>query len=348
VSGRLRGALPPRFLIERVARPSDESDEQILAAFTSTGDQSVDELERTVTAAGRSLTQFERVLDWGCGPGRVVLRLLERYPGLQVAGVDTDQASVDWLRRNASAGDFRHTDPLPPTSFDDESFDLVTNHSVLTHLDELSQRRWLAEIVRLLRPEGWVIASVHGVHALVGELQVVDASTREAWLAAWRAKRFVFVADDAFVGSGHHDGYHTTFQDPATIEMLSDYALEPLVTVYRGDIGYQDQIVLRKRSPTERARRQTIEQVAHLEEGNVEHALEDGDASRLSSLERALHLSNTSLNLLGRRVSRLEDVIVDRQTPLRVSTIKTMKWSITSRVGRWLNVRGVDRSSRSE
>lgn len=325
--------IPPRHLIERVTPPTDASDEDVSNAFVSSGNRSVEELERALAAAGRrSPTDFEAILDWGCGPGRLVLPLLDRYPSVRLTGVDTDAGPIAWLRDKVPRGEFRVVDPLPPTSLADDSFDLVINHSVLTHLDDVAQRSWLAEIVRLLRPGGWFVTSVHGVDVLLDQLGHVDQVERDRWLGQWHAERFVFVADDGFIGSGHHDGYHTTFQDPATVEQLSGYALEPLIVAYRGDLGYQDQLVLRKRSAAEAGRRRSIEpvssagQLGHL---SVLHEMADDD-SRLARIERNLDMSVRALSRLGQQVARLENTVQGGGS-LRSVRARLRRWAASIR-----------------
>lgn len=323
---------PPRFLIERVAQPSDDTDEQMAAGFVATGHWSVDELDRTLTAAGCSLSDVARVLDWGCGPGRVVLRLLERHPHLDVYGIDTDRASVDWLQEHAPAGVFVAVDPEPPTPFDDESFDLVINHSVLTHLDAPAQRAWLAEIARILQPDGWFVTSVHGAHTFADQLQHVDDSVRRTWIAGWGADRFVFEAVDGFIGTGHHDGYHTTFQDPTTIEQLSDYVLEPRVIIYQGDLGYQDQVALRKRSPAERERRRSLEP----ELARPVSSVAATDDTRLAHVERAQYVTKDAVDRLGVRVARLEDRLHMNEHRTLASRVPAPVRAATRPLRRWL------------
>ena len=46
----------------------------------------------------------------------------------------------------------------------------------------------------------------------------------------------MLVTDGAFVGSGHHDGYHTTFQEPWTLEGFSDFRFERLQVELRTDL----------------------------------------------------------------------------------------------------------------
>ena len=56
-------------------------------------------------------------------------------------------------------------DSQPPTKFEDGAFDAILAISVFTHLDQDLQNAWLAELKRIARPGGIVLASVHSEKA---------------------------------------------------------------------------------------------------------------------------------------------------------------------------------------
>lgn len=101
------------------------------------------------------------VLDWGCGCGRLTRHLLNR--GYRdVTGIDIDPINIAWCRENLVGAEFRLVDPEPPTDLDAGRFDLIVAHSVFTHLGELDQFMWLAELNRLLKPGGIALVTVMG------------------------------------------------------------------------------------------------------------------------------------------------------------------------------------------
>lgn len=63
---RPTGALPPERLRKRVAGNTDANH------FHSSGRQSVDDYRLALSGIGRRFEDFERVLDFGCGCGRVM------------------------------------------------------------------------------------------------------------------------------------------------------------------------------------------------------------------------------------------------------------------------------------
>jgi SAM-dependent methyltransferase len=302
--------VPPNFLIDRVFPLQNSTEEANRRSFVDSGQRSLAELERLMAAAGRSMEEFVDVLDWGCGPGRVTLRVLEKYGHVRMIGVDTDAGAIEWLNDLGSDATFLTIEPHPPMPLPDERFELVINHSVLTHIDGDAQRAWLAEITRLLRPGGLFVTSVHGVNVLLETVPHTHHGFDPAnpWFRPWQSERLVYVAEDSYVGSSHHDGYHTTFQDPATVEVLSDYWLEPVVVIYKGDLGFQDQLLMRKRTEAEAAARRAIEVGSEAPAAAAAVGVEDDD-SRLARLERTTMLSTMALSELGRKIARLEETV---------------------------------------
>jgi SAM-dependent methyltransferase len=107
-------------------------------------------------AAPRSADAPLRVLDWGCGRGRLVAFLLNR--GMDSYGVDVDPDTLangqGWFD-SAAPGDesrLRLLDADGRTPFPDGYFDIVVSDNVLEHVAGLD--RVFAEISRLIRPGG--------------------------------------------------------------------------------------------------------------------------------------------------------------------------------------------------
>jgi len=107
-----------------------------------------------------------RVLEVGCGPGRLSIRLARQH-GLDVTGLDLDPAMIE--RARASADRTGHRDEPRPSflvgdvgslAFPDASFDVVVSTLSLHHWADPAAG--LAEIGRVLRP---------GARALVWDLR---------------------------------------------------------------------------------------------------------------------------------------------------------------------------------
>jgi len=105
--------------------------------------------------------EVRRILEWGCGTGKTV-RHLAADPLFHVSGTDYDERVIRWCRENIRNVSFAVNDVEPPLPFDDDHFDMLYSYSVYTHLPPELQFRWLAEQLRVVRPGGLVLLSVHG------------------------------------------------------------------------------------------------------------------------------------------------------------------------------------------
>ncbi len=103
-----------------------------------------------------------RMLDFGCGAGRILRHFLDQADAVELHGCEIHEASVDWLRRHMSPP----VHPLlngeaPPLDRPDEFFDLIYAVSVFTHITD-QWAAWLVELHRILRPGGILIATFMG------------------------------------------------------------------------------------------------------------------------------------------------------------------------------------------
>jgi ubiquinone/menaquinone biosynthesis C-methylase UbiE len=96
------------------------------------------------------------LLDCGCGPGTLTAQLAARVAPGRAVGVD---ASAEQFALGRAAAAEAGVDSLelvqgviPPLPFADGSFDAVTAHALVEHLDDPSAL--IAEIRRVLRPGG--------------------------------------------------------------------------------------------------------------------------------------------------------------------------------------------------
>lgn len=99
-------------------------------------------------------TRFERVLDFGCGVGRLSQALREHAD--QVVGVDVAPPMLELARELDHDGrcEFVLNEAPELRRFADTHFDLVYSELVLQHLPARTVESYLAEFMRVLRPGG--------------------------------------------------------------------------------------------------------------------------------------------------------------------------------------------------
>lgn len=106
-----------------------------------------DHIERYVTLAGKT------VLDVGAGGGDFLQQAKLR--GANVHGIDLDRAGVRFARE--AFGISLHDCLLEELALQSESQDILTMWEVLEHLND--PRSTMTEIVRILKPGGWLLLS---------------------------------------------------------------------------------------------------------------------------------------------------------------------------------------------
>lgn len=105
--------------------------------------------------SGRRPAGHERALDFGCGAGRLTQALSEHFDN--VVGVDIAPSMIDLAReydRSSGKCSFVLLKGQDLSELEDASFDFVYTAHVLQHMHPRYARRYIAEFVRVLRPDG--------------------------------------------------------------------------------------------------------------------------------------------------------------------------------------------------
>lgn len=102
------------------------------------------------------------ILDWGCGPARVLRHLPEQFEGGQFFGCDYNPETVSWLKSALPALQVEKNQLHPPLPWEANRFDMVYGISIFTHLSATGHQNWLQEIHRVLKPGGIFLFTTHG------------------------------------------------------------------------------------------------------------------------------------------------------------------------------------------
>jgi SAM-dependent methyltransferase len=187
------------------------------------------------------------VLDFACGPGRVIGELAAAAKCCEMHGSDIDVEAIEWARKNlAAVARFAINTPAPPTAYASGMFDVIYSVSLFTHLDAPAQHQWLAEMARLLKPGGLLLATTHG--------RCATGSCTEAEFAALARDGFVYRTDrkGRFKVDGLPDFYQTTFHTVEYVRRHWGRHLEVVEHIEGGLNGHQDIVVLRNPTPSPR------------------------------------------------------------------------------------------------
>lgn len=129
--------------------------------FLESGEHTARAIKDSLASIGRPLESFRRVLDFGCGCGRVLRQWVD-VKGPQFLGSDYNPLSVAWVAENLPHATVRMNALRPPLQFDGASVDFVYAISVFTHWPAEMQQPWLNELHRVLEPGGVLLLTLDG------------------------------------------------------------------------------------------------------------------------------------------------------------------------------------------
>jgi SAM-dependent methyltransferase len=206
--------------------------------FYSEGRQIFGQIAETFREAGSPLEQAQRVLDFGCGCGRVLRGFEGMSPAPEVWGSDLDEEAIDWNRRHLGhIASFVSNRALPPTGFAPAFFDATYAVSVFTHLPEELQFAWLTELRRIIRPKGLLVVSTHGAHYWQNAGGDVRLEVEERGIAYRTCART----------EGLPDHYMVAFHSPAYVRSRWSWFFEVVAVKEKFIHGSHDAVVLRRR-----------------------------------------------------------------------------------------------------
>jgi SAM-dependent methyltransferase len=136
---------------------------------------------------------LRRVLDWGCGSGRVAAYFLAEPDGPKVRGCDVHAGAIAWCRANLPNGEFRLLEDFPDLPYPDAGFDLAIALAAVMPLGPEELALFFDEVTRVLAPEGLLVMSLQGLFA---------AALR------FPPKVIAVMVQDGFLNGSRHDDLH--------------------------------------------------------------------------------------------------------------------------------------------
>lgn len=187
--------LPGRLAMMRIGGTADWK------FFYARGRATTRTLVEAARRAGADPSSWRRVLDWGCGCGRIA-RHMPVFTPARIIGRDIDAYTVKWCASNLD-GDFKVCSLAPPLDLADASIDFAYGFSVLTHLSAPMQAAWLGELGRVLKPGALAALTFHD-----------RQHPAMAWVEFRREQDGVSLTEKTLEGSN----LVAAFQDIGTIE----------------------------------------------------------------------------------------------------------------------------------
>jgi SAM-dependent methyltransferase len=134
--------------------------------FLESGRRDVATMSSLLREGGAAPESMARVLDLGCGAAR----MLRFFPGdgdrVERWGADISATHIAWCQEHLDPPfRFVTVSTAPHLPFPDAHFDLVYCASVFTHIADLPDA-WLLEILRVVRPGGFVYVTLHDQHTV--------------------------------------------------------------------------------------------------------------------------------------------------------------------------------------
>ncbi len=202
--------------------------------YFAVGNSALKAIERA--RAGTGAAQPTRILDLGCGYGRVLRTLAAAYPNAALTACDIDAEAVQFCAETFGA------EPLlgladPEEMEFGEPFDLIWSGSLLTHVDWHAWSAYLTLFQRALSPAGVAMFSFHGKYVA----ERLKSSDYPYGLSPRQRELVVHSYEDS--GFGYHDykpdsAYGISLSSPSWVLRAIDS--RPLRVVHLHERGWAE------------------------------------------------------------------------------------------------------------
>jgi SAM-dependent methyltransferase len=220
--------IPPEHFRFRVSNSPDVDE------FLRVGQRCAYELRSAMSSLGKNLEDCRQVLDFGCGPGRVLRWLANTRPYLY--GTDVDAETIAWCRHHMPGMTFVTNNTIPPLEFDSSKFDFIYAISVFSHLNEEYAINWLQELRRVAEPDCILAISICGppIYLATGS-EVAELHNRGRIFKQHGYWKNLFP-----------DWYGDMYYDETGARRIFGRYLEFISYIPAGINGHQDLVLLRK------------------------------------------------------------------------------------------------------
>ena len=147
--------------------------------YLNSGRDDTATLLKLLKETGFSVQDGARVLDLGCGAGRMLRHLRPFADTCELWGLEISSDCMFWCKQYLTPPfHFATTTTIPHLPFADGYFNLIYCGSLFTHIDDLAEA-WLLELRRALSPSGRLFITLHDRHTV----ELFEGRCRDQWLA---------------------------------------------------------------------------------------------------------------------------------------------------------------------
>jgi len=231
-------AIPPTELWFGMAATKEE--------YIASGEKHVSMMLELLRASGFSFSKGDRILDFGCGTGRMIRHLANVSESCEIWGTDVHAESIYWCNQHLNPPfHFATTTTIPHLPFGDSYFKLIYGGSIFTHIDDLAEA-WLLELRRILSPDGRLYVTIHDNRSI----ELLEACRNEDFFLAELLK-----TNDLYIQSKSNLGMLAIGRDiHAQVFYDIDYFRKMLSSTYqvlsvtKEAYGYQTAVLVKPRS----------------------------------------------------------------------------------------------------
>lgn len=242
--GRQKELVPPRYLNFAGDGDFEKTGDEFLAYFTKLG----------------GLEPEHRVLEVGCGIGRMARPLAKYLTAGSYEGIDIVPRGIHWCQGHFSSRypnfhfqladvenrEYNPNGRFPPTEysfpFKDHEFDFVFLTSVFTHMLKRDMQKYLREIARTLRPNGKCLITFF----------LLNEESKKLISAGLSSLDFPFPQDGCWTNDEHHPENAFAYEEEYIRGIYAESSLALEYLQYGAWCGrneylsYQDILVARK------------------------------------------------------------------------------------------------------